>query len=393
MKENKKIKEKYYKDEHVTLGEHNSGNVEKLYELYEKDKFKARVYYMNEKLGFTNSKLILFMNKNGDFDIVNFNRTYGISKTNIIYSREKRTFQLKFSKRKFALILNNRATCPTFQQIVIGSCQVEHQLNLEKTIIATLSERFSWLRFVKEYRSIHNISLNTFVNKKLFSLKKALTYQYKCPYPVAKKINESKVYSRAIDFVKYYTDYLSNIESLKSSWVNEHFDLFYDTLKLAKIVDKKVNASWSFRRLKEEHDKWSEIINNIMFLDCSREIKIDPIFEGFAEKSNCSLIETTKDLAEEGLRMNHCVSSYISDIERGVCGIYNFKKHTIELRKKKLEGVRVLYISQIVTYGNKKADEIVLKEVLVDINNFNTIKGVKTPVDKLNEILYEEFPF
>ena len=58
MKESKKVKEKYYKDEHVILGKHNSGKVEKLYELYEEDKFKARVYYMNEKVGFTNSRPI-----------------------------------------------------------------------------------------------------------------------------------------------------------------------------------------------------------------------------------------------------------------------------------------------------------------------------------------------
>ena len=69
MKESKKVKEKYYKDEHVILGKHNSGKVEKLYELYEEDKFKARVYYMNEKVGFTNSRLVLFLNKNGDFSL------------------------------------------------------------------------------------------------------------------------------------------------------------------------------------------------------------------------------------------------------------------------------------------------------------------------------------
>ena len=93
MKESQKVKDKFYKDGHVILGEHYSSKVKKLYELYESDKFKARVYFMNEKYEFDNSRLVLFMKDNGDFDIVNFVRKYGISKTNIIYSREKRTAQ------------------------------------------------------------------------------------------------------------------------------------------------------------------------------------------------------------------------------------------------------------------------------------------------------------
>jgi len=374
MKESQKVKEKFYKDGHVMLGEHYSSKVKKLYELYESDKFKARVYFMNEKYDFVNSRLVLFMKDNGDFDIVNFVRTYGISKTNIIYSREKRTFQLKFSKNKFTLIINkkqSRVIAPTLSNILNEIMHLDSTYESDTEILNLLSERFSWVRFIRENTSLHNISLNTFINKKLFSLKKALKHALKCPYPVAKMLNESKTSHNGIAYLKYYMDYISNVESLKPSWVNEKFDLFYDSLKMAKIVDKKVNASWSDRRLKEEHDKWSKIINDVMFIDCDRKMNINEVFEDFSKFSKYKIITTTRRLAEEGLTMNHCVGSYVSKIEAGRSAIYVLPGHTFEVTKKWYKGKELLQLGQIVTYGNGKADNKIKKEVVEAIENFN----------------------
>ena len=398
MKESQKVKEKFYKDGHIMLGEHYSSKVKKLYELYESDKFKARVYFMNEKYDFTNSRLVLFMKVNGDFDIVNFVRTYGISKTNRVYSREKRTFQLKFSKNKFTLIINNRQSrviAPTFSNILNEIMHFGSVYPLtnesDKEILNLLSERFAWIRFIRENTSLHNISLNTFINKKLFTLKKALKYYFKCPYPVAKLFNDSKTSHNGITYVRHYMDYISNIESLKSSWVNESFDFLYDCLKMAKIVDKKVNASWSDRRLKEEHDKWSKTINDIMFIDCDREMNISKIFLDFEKFSNYKVIKTTKRLAQEGLSMNHCVGSYVSSIENYNCGIYTLNKHTLELKKIWLKGKEILKVGQLVTFSNAAPNETLKKEVIECVNNFNK-KLHDTWLDANNE-KEEIFPF
>ena len=371
MKESQKVKEKYYKDGHVMLGEHYSSKVKKLHELYEADKFKARVYFMNERHDFNNSRLVFFIEKNGDFDIVNFVRTYGISKTNRMYSREKRTFQLKFSKNKFTLIHLNRVSAPTISNIANKSIGLTETYDLPTDIFGIIGDRFAWVRFISENYTLHNISLNTFINKKLFTLKKALKHALKCPYPVAKMLNESKTTHNGISYLKYYMDYISNVESLKPSWVNEKFDLFYDSLKMAKIVDKKVNASWSDRRLKEEHDKWSKIINDVMFIDCDRKMNITQVFEDFSKFSKYKIITTTRRLAEEGLTMNHCVGSYVSKIEAGRSAIYVLPGHTFEVTKKWYKGKELLQLGQIVTYGNGKADNKIKKEVVEAIENFN----------------------
>ena len=388
MKESQKVKEKYYKDGHVILGEHYSSKVKKLHELYEADKFKARVYFMNERYDFNNSRLVFFMKKNGDFDIVNFVRTYGISKTNRMYSREKRTFQLKFSKNKFTLIHLNRVSAPTISNIANKSIGLTETYDLPTDIFGIIGDRFAWVRFISENYTLHNISLNTFINKKLFTLKKALKHALKCPYPVAKMLNESKTTHNGISYLKYYMDYISNVESLKPSWVNEKFDLFYDSLKMAKIVDKKVNASWSDRRLKEEHDKWSKIINDVMFIDCDRKMNITQVFEDFSKFSKYKIITTTRRLAEEGLTMNHCVGSYVSKIEAGRSAIYVLPGHTFEVTKKWYKGEELLLLGQIVTYGNGKADNKIKKEVVEAIENFNG--GRKSTDTLLDE---EIFPF
>tara|TARA_Y100001937_G_C7131880_1_gene337932 strand:+ start:2524 stop:3693 length:1170 start_codon:yes stop_codon:yes gene_type:complete len=376
MKESQKVKEKYYKDGHVILGEHYSSKVKKLHELYEADKFKARVYFMNERHDFNNSRLVFFMKKNGDFDIVNFVKTYGISKTNRMYSREKRTFQLKFSKNKFTLIHLNRVSAPTISNIANKSIGFTETYDLPTDIFGIIGDRFAWVRFISENYSLHNISLNTFINKKLFTLKKALKHALKCPYPVAKMLNESKANHNGISYLKYYMDYISNVESLKPSWVNEKFDLFYDSLKMAKIVDKKVNASWSDRRLKEEHDKWSKIINDVMFIDCDRKLLITQVFKDFTKFSKYKMITTTKRLAEEGLTMNHCVGSYVSTIESGRSAIYVLPGHTFEVTKKWHNGKELLQLGQIVTYGNGKPNEAIKKEVIEAIENFNGSTGL-----------------
>jgi hypothetical protein len=56
--------------------------VDTLFKIYEKSKFNARVYFMNENSSvFNKTRLGVFEEPNGDFSIVYFIRNYGISKT------------------------------------------------------------------------------------------------------------------------------------------------------------------------------------------------------------------------------------------------------------------------------------------------------------------------
>ena len=382
MEESQTVIKQFYKDDTIILGEHNSIRVKKLLELHKTDKTKARIYCMNQNNNFNNCKLVFLMKKNGDFEIFNFIKKFRVGKENKLTSKEKSTFHLKFSNDKFTLTSdfygNNKAILPTIVNIKNTISRFEKFYGSKQNILNFLGSRFSWVRFANENSALHETNLNVFISKKLFTLKKALSYVYKCPYPVAKLLNDNCV---TVNDFKPHIPYISNIESLKEDWITEDIDFLDDCLKMAKTLNKKVNASWSFRRLVEEHDKWSKILNNILLVDLARKIEVGPLFLDFACFSNYQIIKTTKRLAQEGLSMNHCVGSYLSKIENGCTGIYTLKNHTLELTSSYFKGERILFVVQLVSYGNSKADENIEKEVHDSVRKFNKSKFKNKPLD------------
>ena len=395
MKESEKVKEKWYKDGYTLLAEANSPRVDKLFKIYAEDKYKARIYFMNDSGGFTRERLALFTKKNGDFDIVLFSRKFGISKTNRMYNRESRVYQLKYSKNKFTLISRGHKgvsnfTPPTFSNIENKGYTLG--IDARNIVRNVLSNRFAWVRFIIETSPLHNTSLNTFINKKLFTLKAALKHHYKCTYPVAKLILKYNQKHSVVGNIRYYMDYINNIESLKEQWFQD-FELLYDTLKMAKTLDKRVNASWTTRRLKEEHDKWSKIITDVMFVDGDRPMAIEKKFKEFAEFSGYKMLTTTKEMAYEGKRMNHCVATYVGNVERGQSGIYTIDDYTLELRKQwDSETMEtLLVINQFRGYSNCDAPGYLLIQVKKKLWEFNYKKQPKI-TETITTDSYKDYP-
>jgi len=294
-----------------------------------------------------------------------------------MYNREIRLYQLKYSKNKFVLISRGHKggssfTPPTYSNIENKGYMLG--IDARKIIRTILSNRFAWFRFIAETSPLQNISLNTFINKKLFTLKAALRHYYNCPYPVAKKILNSQKKASVVNNIKFYMDYIDNIESLKEEWLEKEFHRLYDALKMAKTLDKKVNASWTTRRLIEEHDKWAKIITDVMFIDGDRPMAIHDMFKKFAEFSGYKILTTTKEMAHEGKRMNHCVATYVGKVENGLSGIYTIDDYTLELTKgwDPETMTTKLHINQFRGYSNCDAPKdlvIKVKRKLWEFNN------------------------
>lgn len=397
MKESKLVQERYYNDGHKTLFEYNSNKIDTLFNLYSKDKLKARIYYMNDTSDFRKDKLILFTKSNGDFSIVLFSRTFGISKTNKMYNREKRLFQVHYSNNKFVIVNNikkagSKFVPPTYNNFYHFNCG---NFQVNNIIIELLSSRFAWVRFIHETPALQNISLNTFINKKLFTLKAALNYHLKCPFPIGKIIISSKLHGQQIHMIKNHIEYIDNIESLKAEWLKNNVGLFFDTLKMAKTLNKKLNASWTTRRLREEHDKWAKLITDVIFIDGDKEMKILDIYKEFADKYNYKLLRTTKDMAIEGKKMNHCVATYISKVENGYSGIYSVGDYTLELTTTWGKGVKILCINQFRGYSNIDAPQKLKDKVIADLSDYaEFISKRNGDLEKFQpEIFSNELPF
>ena len=344
-----------------------SKSVDTLFKIYADDKYKARIYFMNENNRiFKKIRLVIFDSPNGDFSIVRFERNYGISKTNIMYNREKQIYSIIKKGNKFYFTYGRKILPLTMSNIYYSTCNDSHII---KNILAG---KLPWMRYLTEETILTSTSLNTIYSNKLFSMEKALRYQYKLPLPVAKILhNKGKIDDRA-KFIRHYVDYLDNVENLHNTLLTYDFSFFYDTLKMAKIVNKKINCSWSAKRLKAEHDAWAKIITDVIYVDGNRLLTIGDIYLKYATYSGFKILLSTSEMAHEGMVNSHCVASYINKVDSGGCAIYHIDGYTLELvHKYSKSHKKYLEISQFRGYKNCEAPIELVNRVKRSLDVFN----------------------
>lgn len=319
------------------IQESKSSDIDKLFDVYRKDPRKARVLYFNDKNKYTQFRLVLFKKGNKDFEIVWFKKSVGISKTNRIYSRQKKVQSLIYKGGKFYLINTNRSS-GIVQLTWNGLSSFVSNFTTwseakSHPIITSLFKKFSWMRFVSENSILHNVSFNSITRYKLYNLNDALKHLFKVPLPVVKNLMIMfKDYSShdSIKIWKEMKDVLINVENLKPELFRSH--IFMDTCKMARTLDKKVNCSWGEKRLKLEHDEWSkEITNTVLEFEDERQLNVAEIFIIFSEYSGYKLLKSNKDLLREGMTQKHCVGTYINRVDNGGAGIYHINGYTLEL--------------------------------------------------------------
>jgi hypothetical protein len=397
MKNKKKEKVEY-----KVLHEKENLEIDKLFKCYKKDPYLARVIFQNNTTQYEQQRLVVFKQKDGSFQIVLERKKFGISITNRMYSSVKRlmTISYKADKKQFWLINNVRG-----KQVLplsvenLRRCPAIGFGGGYKVMLDYIEEKFSWLRFVREHEVLQHTPFNTIINHKLYNLKKALQYQYKVPAPVAKILHEARARHPQISgYMKYYLRWIKNIENFNAEWVaksaNGFGGLFYDTLKMAKTLDRQVNCSWSKKRLKEEHDKWSYDITEIIFTHGNRPMEVDEVYLKFAEWAGWKILTETKEMALEGRRMNHCVATYVSNVDSGSCGILHIEGHTLQLKRSYGNNGYKLYMGQFYGYGNEHPPKELKEMVSGKIDEYNDkIRGERPIKEDVEEIWVDEVEF
>jgi len=356
----------------------NEEKIDVLFSLYKKDPYKARVLYMNDTEGYHRNRIVLFKGENGDFDIVYFSKKFGISKTNRIYNSEKRLLSVKYKDGKFWLISNSKGSRILTLTLSSLGQYLDHNSNFTVIVDYLINNGFSWIKFMQEKSIMHRTAFNSIIEHKVYSYKKALRHIYKIPAPQAKLIHEADDgtrYNKIMKSVVHYLEYLDNVEALRAEWVTGGlFQIFYDSLRMAKTTGNKINCSWSNKRLKLEHGKWAEIITDVIYIDGDRPLKIDDVYNKFEEFSGFKLLKTTKDMAIEGKRQSHCVASYINKVDRGNCGIYHVKGYTLEFgRLHNKEFGKHYDMLQFKGIGNEEPPTELIEAVKYTIEEFRKI--------------------
>ena len=383
--------------EYTLLNEIKSQSVTNLLTLYDKNPYAARVVYMNsgEKSFYANYRLGLF--KEGkSFNIVLFRKAYGVSKTNRIYNRETRIANICYKDNKFHIIINNSKSGKVIIPLTLNNLQVNFN-KFVGDVISYLKKDFSWIGYLQEKSILNNVAFNTIIKNKIYSYKKAIKHTYDIPYPIGNKIHEAYSnthnYESQMFIIKFKDNlkYLENITSFNVNLLtNKSAGIFNDSLRMAKILDKKINCKWCEKRLKLEHDQWSKELTNILYVEDDRNMMVSKIYKLFAEQTSFELLTTTKEMYYEGTRNSHCVAVYVSKVNSGACGIYRIGDYTLELIRN--YGDNCLKISQFRGYRNIDAPKDLYNMVLEKLNKFNANTETQ---DLINQELYknEDLPF
>jgi len=99
--------------------------------------------------------------------------------------------------------------------------------------------------------------------------------------------------------------------------------LLNDLVKQAHILDKKVDYTWSYKRMHEEHQQWTKEIMEAEMIDMEDITArwalpyLEFKYPGF------TLLTTKKEVYAEGKIMNHCVyTNYWSNVQHGNYLVY-----------------------------------------------------------------------
>lgn len=323
-----------------------SRDVDKFKEIYEEDRFRARVFAFDAD---PYDKVVTYNNVSpGAFQIYNYTKRYAVSKTLKMYIRKKMESKLIVNKTTFWLH-QNRRMFPIMLR------------NIDKEYVRIFIDHFSWVRFLVEF-DIQDMTFNTLVRYKLYSRDKVLRYMFGCPGEAALRIQEKFSYKEW----KAIKANIHNIENLNVELL-EKKDLFTDTVGMGYKLNKMVNAAWSSRRLKEEHDNWSKEYTDIVFEFNNRNLNIHPVFISLNDFLGGGLIKSTKELAYEGSSQRHCVASYAGQVDKGHKAIFRLNDCTAEIIN---NGDR-LYLNQYNGYRNEHASQELRQGLMNKIEEFN----------------------
>ncbi len=335
------------KPEWTLIQESKSSLVEKLHEVYKKDKYKARILYFNNRGSYHVTRVVKFARDNGDFEICVFQETTGISITNKMYTRKKKVDGIIYKDGKFWMVSKrglDKCVQLTYSGLraFIGNFTGWDSIDGHPLMKAFI-KKFSWIRFISEEEALHGMAFNSIVRYKLYNQTDALKHKFKVPTPVIKLLkNHFKEYQTK-DMFKIWKEMkqvLINIESLKPDLMSHH--MFVDTCKMARTLDKKVNCSWSVKRLVQMHNDWSkEITNTVLEFEDNRELNVAKVYLKFAEIAGYKILTTNREVLYEGMTQKHCVATYIKKIDDGGAGIYHIGGYTLELNYRSLSSYRI----------------------------------------------------
>jgi hypothetical protein len=369
------------KPEYIELAQSEDGEVERLMTLYRQNKHHARVVFFHERMKVEKTRLVAYTRTDSTFELVVYKRVWGISKTNIMYNRQSKVESFVLSKNGFFYVRGKLVRPLTLKAI--------NDSDYTKEIIKFITPYTPFVELLNTHSLLIHKTFNYIIEHKLTSLKKMLSYEYGLPYPVIKTLKAAKVFQNPDNLeqfrikVFFAKDYITNYSNINMEYFADWktYELFRDTIDMARTLGYKVNAAWSLKRLKAEHDYFATVLTDITLTATDKLLCIGRKFLDFEEFSGYHMIKSTKELALEGKKQSHCVVSYTDKINRWESAIYHIDGYTLEL----VPDGKELRINQLRGYKNDSAPEELELSVRNKLAEFNEINRAE-PEDVFTDV-------
>ena len=331
----------------INIGE----DFKQIEEIYLKDKITAGILVRNNPKYYFKTEDSIIDWEDGNFSIITNRIEFCMSVTNKKYYKKDVITKIAIKKDKWYKLVDGKK----IKTLVYCSFN-----DIPSYAVNWVIEKYPFLRYVNENNIFKTNSIYTIIKNKLYNPTKWWKFHYKVNAKLAQQINKNVDLHTWKSYLK--DNVLINIENFNIDLLNsENHYIFYDTIRIAKILQKKVNCSWKSKRLKTEHDEWSKELTDIVFIATNRDLKINSVFETVEKViPELKLLRTTKELAIEGRDKQHCVASYGSIVDGGRAAIYSVSDYTLEL---------------VMDYNNK-----------VSIKQFRGLRNINAPIELYTDV-------
>ena len=384
----------------VLISENLSPHIQSLVDIYKQDKIKARVIHAERKgtLTYSNDFVYSFEYKNKDFRIVNFNEKIYFTKKGIMYRRKSSPYIIIYKHAAKAFYLKRGGR---IKSMLVGEL---FQYLGDTNLYTYLMTKFGWLRNLYDIDECRHLTLGTIIKKKLFNREKVIKHVYGVNHNVAKVLSEARNKDNNIPFIwKQYKHLFINLDSMTPDFFKNNMDILHDMFRYAEMFGETINFKWKRKRLVEEHDRmYRKYIDIILEFEPLTELRIRQVYKDFQEFTNFDMLTTNHQLIEEGKKQNHCVGTYVSQVNSGGCAIFTVAGYTLEVRfenrsewdnvlKKFIPQNKKLHLNQFKGYKNANAPEELQKIIDEAIKEFNDNLDLEKYVndDKIEAYTYQ----
>lgn len=264
-----------------------SDNTQDVYDtfnkLYDKDREAARYYIMDNNLSST--RLIVFIKKHVHI-IVREELSYGVSISLKRYKSVKILEKYYVDTKTGSISKSFKGKFITCKPSIISS-----------DIRSYIVSKMKWIDFV--FKLNLPVTFNTIVTKKLYSQRKLLSWFWGTNYNIALKFNNN-----TNDFyVLRNNKNIRNINNINSNIFSDrkYYELFINTLYLAKKTMKIINAEWSYKRLLNENKKMNRIILDKLYTNYNYEINKSEYFLpviNYLKNNGYNIPKTARELSK-----------------------------------------------------------------------------------------------